>query len=181
VRLTRADAAATREAGSAAGDPRREAPVAGGETSQTLDRGLRVLEVLAATPRGLTVSELAAQIGVNRTVVYRLVSTLLQRGLVRRDVAGRLYVGLGLLSLARGLEPVLRDLAQPVLSVEMAQHLHDIRRHMNAGADPLERASLFVKSNLEALALQQGGCSGASKSGPDDGNSGLARHVRSYS
>ena len=85
------------------------------ETSQTLDRGLRVLEVLAATPHGLTVSELAAEVGVNRTVVYRLVSTLIQRALVRRDAAGRLYVGLGLLSLARGLEPVLRDLAQPVL------------------------------------------------------------------
>jgi hypothetical protein len=52
---------------------------------------------------------------------------------------------------------------------------------MNAGAYPLERASLFVKSNLEALALQQGGRSGASKSGPDDGNSGLALHERSFS
>jgi DNA-binding IclR family transcriptional regulator len=85
------------------------------EISQTLDRGLRVLEVLAATPRGLTVSELAAEVGVNRTVVYRLVSTLLERGLARRDGAGRLYVGLGLLSLARGLQPVLRELANPVL------------------------------------------------------------------
>ena len=85
------------------------------ETSQTLDRGLRVLEVLAATPRGLTVSELASQVGVNRTVVYRLVSTLLQRGLARRDSSGRLYVGLGLLTLARGLEPVIREIANPVL------------------------------------------------------------------
>ena len=54
------------------------------ETSQTLDRGLRVLAVLAGTPNGLTVTELAAAVGVNRTVVYRLVTTLEQHGLARR-------------------------------------------------------------------------------------------------
>jgi hypothetical protein len=52
---------------------------------------------------------------------------------------------------------------------------------MDAGAYSLERASLFIKSNPETLALQQGGRSGASKSGPDDGNAGLALHVRSFS
>jgi DNA-binding IclR family transcriptional regulator len=85
------------------------------ETSQTLDRGLRVLRILAATPSGLSVTALAAEVGVNRTVVYRLVTTLEQHGLARRDSAGRLHVGLGVLALARGLHPVLRELAQPVL------------------------------------------------------------------
>lgn len=85
------------------------------ETSQTLDRGLRVLAVLAAHPNGLTVTELAGVVGVNRTVVYRLVTTLEQHGLARRDAAGRLHVGLGVLALARGLQPVLRELASPVL------------------------------------------------------------------
>ncbi|MGZ8736861.1 MAG: IclR family transcriptional regulator [Nocardioides sp.] len=85
------------------------------ETSQTLDRGLRVLEVLAVRPNGLTVTALAAEVGVSRTVVYRLVTTLEQHGLVRRDTAGLLHVGLGILSLARGLQPVLRELATPVL------------------------------------------------------------------
>jgi DNA-binding IclR family transcriptional regulator len=92
------------------------------ETSQTLDRGLRVLEVLAATPNGLTVTALAAQVGVNRTVVYRLITTLEQHGLVRRDAAGLLHVGLGVLNLARGLQPVLRQLAGPVLR-ELAEEL----------------------------------------------------------
>lgn len=85
------------------------------ETSQTLDRGLRVLEVLAATPAGLTATELAQVVGVNRTVVYRLVTTLEQHGLARRDAAGRLHVGLGVLGLTRGLQPVLREVANPVL------------------------------------------------------------------
>ena len=85
------------------------------ETSQTLDRGLRVLSVLAAAPHGLSVTELATQVGVNRTVVYRLITTLEQHGLARRDAGGRLHVGLGVLNLARGLQPVLRELANPVL------------------------------------------------------------------
>jgi DNA-binding IclR family transcriptional regulator len=85
------------------------------ETSQTLDRGLHVLRVLADTPAGLTITELAARLAVNRTVVYRLVTTLEQHALIRRDQKGRLYVGLGVLHLASAVQPVLRDLAVPVL------------------------------------------------------------------
>jgi DNA-binding IclR family transcriptional regulator len=85
------------------------------ETSQTLDRGLRVLDVLKVSPGGLTVTELAGRLGVNRTVVYRLVSTLEQHALIRKDGHGRLHVGLGVLHLAAAVQPVLRDLAVPVL------------------------------------------------------------------
>ena len=75
------------------------------ETSQTLDRGLRVLRVLADKPDGLTVTELASELGVNRTVVYRLVSTLEQHALLRRDARGRLHVGLGILPLGPARRP----------------------------------------------------------------------------
>jgi DNA-binding IclR family transcriptional regulator len=85
------------------------------ETSQTLDRGLRVLDALAAAPGGLTVTELSARLEVNRTVVYRLVSTLEQHALLRRDAKGRLHLGLGVLHLAAAVQPVLRDLAAPIL------------------------------------------------------------------
>jgi len=53
--------------------------------------------------------------GVSRTVVYRLVSTLEQHTFVRRDGAARLHVGLGVLALAASVQPVLRDLATPVM------------------------------------------------------------------
>ncbi|WP_439936733.1 IclR family transcriptional regulator [Nocardia sp. N13] len=85
------------------------------ETSQTLDRGLRVLRVLAESPEGLTITELSTRLQVNRTVVYRLISTLEQHGLVRRDARSRLFVGLGVLHLASAVQPLLRDLAMPVL------------------------------------------------------------------
>lgn len=85
------------------------------ETSQTLDRGLRVLRVLAESPEGLTITELSGRLQVNRTVVYRLISTLEQHGLVRRDARSRLFVGLGVLHFASAVQPLLRDLAVPVL------------------------------------------------------------------
>ena len=55
----------------------------GTETSQTLDRGLQVLELLSDHPEGLTVTDIAAKLGVGRTVVYRLVATLDQHGFLR--------------------------------------------------------------------------------------------------
>ncbi len=85
------------------------------ETSQTLDRGLRVLRVLAESPEGLTITELSGRLEVNRTVVHRLISTLEQHALVRRDARSRLFVGLGVLHLASAVQPLLRDLAMPVL------------------------------------------------------------------
>src|SRR3954463_4887358 len=85
------------------------------ETSQTLDRGLRVLRTLAAAPHGLSITALAAEIGVNRTVVYRLGATPEPHRLARRAPSGGLPVGLGVLARARGLQPVLRELANPVL------------------------------------------------------------------
>lgn len=85
------------------------------ETSQTLDRGLRVLKMLADTDHGLTVTELSTRLGVNRTVVYRLITTLEQHSLVRRDLGGRVRVGLGVLGLGRQVLPLVRDAALPAL------------------------------------------------------------------
>lgn len=109
------------------------------ETSQTLDRGLRVLRVLAESPEGLSVTELSHRLEVNRTVVYRLVTTLEQHGLVRRDARSRLFVGLGVLHLASGVQPLLRDLAMPVLR-QLAESLGST-------------AHLTVADGEEALAL----------------------------
>lgn len=85
------------------------------ETSQTLDRGLRVLSLLAESPEGLTVTEIATTLGVSRTVVYRLVVTLEQHALVRRSTDGRCRLGLAILALARQAQPLLRDAALPAL------------------------------------------------------------------
>jgi len=85
------------------------------ETAQTLDRGLRLLHLVADMPGGLTVTEAASRLGVGRTVVYRLVGTLSEHGLIRRDAEGRLRLGAGLLHLARRAQPLIADAALPPL------------------------------------------------------------------
>lgn len=94
------------------------------ETSQTLDRGLRLLLLLARREHagGLTVTELAAELGIGRPVVYRLVATLESHDLVRRDSGGRVSLGIGITALTASvlpslqsrLAPALRDLAEAV-------------------------------------------------------------------
>lgn len=85
------------------------------ETSQTLDRGLRALELIAASPSGLTVTELAVALGLPRTVVYRLLTTLAQHRLIGRSADGRVRIGLAVLGLARAVAPILREAALPAL------------------------------------------------------------------
>ncbi len=109
------------------------------ETAQTLDRGLRLLALVARTPAGLTVTEAAGQLGVGRAVVYRLAGTLAAHGLVRRDAAGRLRVGLGVLQLARDAQPLVADAA--------LRPLHRLAEAVGA------TAHLTVADGGEALAL----------------------------
>lgn len=85
------------------------------ETAQTLDRGLRLLALVADAPGGLTVTEAAEALGVGRSVVYRLVTTLGAHSLVRRDEEGRVRLGLAVWHLARRAQPLLAEAARPAL------------------------------------------------------------------
>jgi DNA-binding IclR family transcriptional regulator len=91
------------------------APGRAGETSQTLDRGLRLLHLVADAPGGLTVTEAAHRLGIGRAAVYRLVSALTEHGMLRRDGDGRLRLGAGVLHLARRAQPLLAEGAMPAL------------------------------------------------------------------
>jgi DNA-binding IclR family transcriptional regulator len=81
------------------------------EGSQTLERGLRVLRVLAEHPDGLSVTQLATALGTNRAGVYRLLGPLLDARLVTRDEAGRHVLGAGLIELASRVRPRLQEAA----------------------------------------------------------------------
>ncbi|MBB5870715.1 DNA-binding IclR family transcriptional regulator [Allocatelliglobosispora scoriae] len=85
------------------------------DTAQTLDRGLRLLTLVAETPGGLTVTEASQRLGVGRAVIYRLTATLVEHAMLRRADNGRLLVGVGLVHLARRAQPLLADAALPAL------------------------------------------------------------------
>ncbi|WOF23935.1 helix-turn-helix domain-containing protein [Microbacterium betulae] len=83
--------------------------------SQTLSRGIRLLEILAAAERRLSIDELATALGVHRSIAYRMLRTLEGHGLVSRDDAGRLGLGAGLAALAAGVARDLQQAARPEL------------------------------------------------------------------
>ncbi|GAA0385204.1 transcriptional regulator [Acrocarpospora corrugata] len=85
------------------------------EAAQTLERGLRLLRVLADGQRGRTPTELAAELGLSRPAVYRLITTLQQEGFARRDAEGLVHLGFGVLVLAQAVQPLLRAAALPTL------------------------------------------------------------------
>ncbi|MDR8414150.1 helix-turn-helix domain-containing protein [Nonomuraea sp. 3-1Str] len=85
------------------------------ESAQTLERGLRLLRLLADGKGGRTPTELSHELQLSRPVVYRLLTTLSREGFVRRDTEGRAHLGFGVLVLAQAVQPLLRAAALPAL------------------------------------------------------------------
>lgn len=84
--------------------------------SQTLSRGIRLLEELAHARTSLSIDDLAARVGLHRSVAYRLLRTLEDHGLVSRDAAGAVRLGTGLAALAAGVAADLQAEALPELT-----------------------------------------------------------------
>ncbi|WP_460773698.1 helix-turn-helix domain-containing protein [Microbacterium sp. GXF7504] len=90
------------------------------ETSQTFSRGLDVLKLIASSPHGHTPTQLAAELGLSRTIVYRLISTLVAHRLVRRTDAGTVVMAAGSLALTEHVLGAIRQSTRDVL-VELAR------------------------------------------------------------
>jgi DNA-binding IclR family transcriptional regulator len=86
-----------------------------GTGSQTLARGLTALQLVAASPTGLTMQELADQVGVHRTIAYRLLTTLSQFRLVAKGEDGRFRPAAGLAALGASFDRNVRQLSLPTL------------------------------------------------------------------
>lgn len=107
--------------------------------AQTLARGLVALRAVAIAPSGLTVQEIAEELGVHRTIAYRMLSTLAEAGLIARGDDGRYRGAVGLLELrAAGYEEI-KHVAEPLL--------RDLADDLGA------TTSLLVPESNEAVAL----------------------------
>lgn len=84
-------------------------------TLQTLDRGLRALDVVAQSAAGISVADLARELDVHRAICYRIVATLEAHGLVARTADGRIRLGVGAAVLASRFEPQFASDVQPLL------------------------------------------------------------------
>ncbi len=66
---------------------------------RSLDKGMDIIELLAAEPRGLAVAEIARRLGFNASTTHHLVATLRRRGFLDQDPETRAYrVGYRLVS-----------------------------------------------------------------------------------
>jgi IclR family acetate operon transcriptional repressor len=92
-------------------------------TVQSVARAVRLLEVVAEHPGQLGITELGRRLGVHKATAFRLVSTLVEAGLLERDaVTDKYRPGFGLVRLAttavagldlvRQARPVLERLAE---------------------------------------------------------------------
>jgi DNA-binding IclR family transcriptional regulator len=83
--------------------------------SQTLARGLTALQAVATSPTGLTAQQVADQVGVHRTIAYRLLSTLAQQRFVVKGEDGKYRPAAALAVLGASFDNNLRQLSVPTL------------------------------------------------------------------
>ncbi|MFS2280319.1 helix-turn-helix domain-containing protein [Microbacterium sp. OR21] len=88
--------------------------MASAPASQTLSRGIRILEILADGP--LSIDDVAARLEVHRSIAYRLLRTLEDHRLVVRDASGRAALGPRMAALAAGVAHDLQAEALPELT-----------------------------------------------------------------
>ena len=91
-------------------------------TSQTLSRGLDALEFIALADDAPSIDHVADHLAVHRSVAYRIVRTLEEHHLVRRDAAGACQPGVRLAALGRFARPTLQSIAL----VELPQLANDL-------------------------------------------------------
>ena len=81
------------------------------ERSGTVDKALRVLEVLHRARGALALAELARELAIPKPTAHRLLASLLVAALVEQQADGRYALGVGLVRLGLGalaLDPVVR-------------------------------------------------------------------------
>jgi DNA-binding IclR family transcriptional regulator len=109
-------------------DP-RHAPVpaepAGEARNSTVDRALRVLEAFLGEESQIGVLELSRQLGLDKSVIHRILSTLVARRFLEQDPVSRRYqVGLRIWELGQRYlaGQMLQDLAEKELTRMIAEH-----------------------------------------------------------
>lgn len=145
--------------------------------SQTLDRGLQVLELVAEQPRRTW--EIADLLGVHHSTALRLLHTLRRRGFVHIEPDGSYRLGAAMFRLSNlALEALdLRDIARPhmerlseqcgetvhlgilegrhVVYIEKVEAAHPVRMYSRLGAVAPLHCTALAKSILMGIDVRQ--------------------------
>jgi DNA-binding IclR family transcriptional regulator len=114
-----------------------------GFSTPSLDRALAVLRCLGGHPSGLTLSEIAAELGLSVNFVYRVTQSLVAHGYVVRDADKRFSIGAQMMALC---QPVVDD-------VPLAEAALPAMRWLSAQTG--EAAHLGIISGHEGIVLER--------------------------
>lgn len=114
------------------------------EGTATLDKALDVLDAIGQSGQGLSQAQLGERLALPRTTLYRLLGTLVDRGLLRRDPQRRVYC-LGF----RCFEYARHAYAMPDLVAAASLELRSLRDLTG------ETTYLAVLDGLEVLSLER--------------------------
>ncbi len=124
--------------------------LAGGYSVPSLDRALAVLELLAQSRSGFSISEISRRLKLPKSSVHLLIGTLERRGYLQKNtLSGKYSFGLKLVSLSRtaleGLD--LREQAKPLLQALMR------RTSLTVHMAVLERNEAVIVEKIECPGL----------------------------
>lgn len=111
--------------------PARERPLRTSYSAPALEKGFDVIELLATVPDGLTISEIAARLGLSMSQIFRMIIVMERRGwLFKEGGTDRYRVSYKVLELAFSATPAreLGHVATPIMyslarRVEQSCHL----------------------------------------------------------
>jgi DNA-binding IclR family transcriptional regulator len=122
------------------------------DTSQTLARGLRVLDLIAEAQHHITIREVASQMALPRSVVQRLVSTLEAERFLERDPEGgyRLSLRMWSLGCAAVRHRDLREIARPVLRDLSLRSKETVKLSVVSGLDVITLDCIVSEQTVRA-------------------------------
>ncbi len=154
---------------------------------QSLARGLKILELLAAASGGMSTTELAEQLDVDKGSASRMVQTLARYGYAEKDTDNRRYrLGPQIVRLSQSLlaRMPLRDMARPILhhlvdSTNECAHLAILAQGQAFYIDQVA-SSATLRVNAEIGTLAPLHCTALGKVLLAFGNSPLPGQLRAY-
>lgn len=154
---------------------------------QSLARGLKILELLAAASGGMSTTELAEQLDVDKGSASRMVQTLARYGYAEKDMDNRRYrLGPQIVRLSQSLlaRMPLRDMARPFLhhlvdSTNECAHLAILAQGQAFYIDQVA-SSATLRVNAEIGTLAPLHCTALGKVLLAFGTSPLPAQLRAY-
>jgi DNA-binding IclR family transcriptional regulator len=128
--------------------PPQERPKTPAYSAPALEKGFRVIELLAEHPRGLSISEIAQGLGLSMSEIFRIIMVMERHNWLRRGLGDRFRVTTKVLDLAYKATPA-EELVQAAIP-----HMRDLSRDIE------QSCHLVIRDGERALVVANQQASG---------------------